>query len=603
VITAGQVVLVSGDDRMSGTLRSPVTHPSTGSIWPVDVAVQGKLASWTRRLTPVVGALPSLALDGQLQASVTGQWSASAVELDKSEITVQSLTVRGMGLFIDEPQARLVANGRWDANSGRLDLRQLSLETSAVAVQSRDSRLGLSAASAHETQGELSLDGNINKLTDWFRDPTQPRFWEVSGALHGRAVLTNQGGKAGAAIDLNAENVLATPRGSRQWHEPSIRLTAMTDYDAKADVLTISQSELKSEMLTLQCAGQIQPAGSTRQVQLEGHLSYDLAKVQRLLQPYTGTGLQLAGAKTTPFSVAGPLTAPAGLPSDQATTAWVRQFVGRGEIGWDWINAYGMQVGRGTLAMELRDGVLNCAPVDLAVGNGRVHLAPVVNLTSAATELQMPAGVVVDHVELSPEMCRQAVGYVAPLLAGVTQSQGEISLALDACRIPLAQPTTGDAIGRLTLHTVQVSSGPIIQEMASLIGTTAALQAKPDCEVQFRMVNGRVYHQGLELSMPGITLRTQGSVGFDQSLALLVDMPIPAQWLAQTGLTTQLQNQALRVPLAGTLSRPALDGGEVQRQLGQFLGRASSGLIENGINRGLQNLLGPTGGLMNNPKR
>ena len=45
------------------------------------------------------------------------------------------------------------------------------------------------------------------------------------------------------------------------------------------------------------------------------------------------------------------------------------------------------------------------------------------------------------------------------------------------------------------------------------------------------MVQGRVYHRGLELQLPEVTVRTYGSVGVDQTLAIMAEMNVPLTWI------------------------------------------------------------------------
>ena len=55
---------------------------------------------------------------------------------------------------------------------------------------------------------------------------------------------------------------------------------------------------------------------------------------------------------------------------------------------------------------------------------------------------------------------------------------------------------------------------------------------------------GRIYHEGLELRFSDLTIRTSGSVGVDQSLALLAEMPVPPKWVASMPVAASLGNLA-----------------------------------------------------------
>ena len=110
----------------------------------------------------------------------------------------------------------------------------------------------------------------------------------------------------------------------------------------------------------------------------------------------------------------------------------------------------------------------------------------------------------------------------------------------------------------------------------------------------FRMVGGRVYHQGLELIFPEFTVRTHGSVGLDQTMNLMAEMPVPPKWLANTPrLAESFRNQTISVPIAGTLSQPRLDQKAMADLSRQFLQKAAGNMLEGGLNKQFERLFGP----------
>ncbi|OHB85765.1 MAG: hypothetical protein A2V98_23275 [Planctomycetes bacterium RBG_16_64_12] len=108
------------------------------------------------------------------------------------------------------------------------------------------------------------------------------------------------------------------------------------------------------------------------------------------------------------------------------------------------------------------------------------------------------------------------------------------------------------------------------------------------------MVDGRVYHKDLEFVFPDLVIRTYGSVGLDQSLAITAEMPIPPKWLGNDALVNSaLRDQLMRVPIGGTLSKPKIDQKALDRLSQQFLQKAARNVLEDGLNRGFERLFGP----------
>jgi hypothetical protein len=274
--------------------------------------------------------------------------------------------------------------------------------------------------------------------------------------------------------------------------------------------------------------------------------------------------------------------------------AWLAHLSGRAALGWQSAKVYGLPIGRGEVDAKLADGQLRISPLDLAVSEGHVKLAPTVRLSPSPAELYLPAGPLVEQVRITPEMCSQGLQYVAPVLAGVTQAQGRFSIAMDGCRLPLSDMGSGDAAGKMTIHSVEIGPGPLIEELAVLLNRAGPAKLKRESQVEFRLVQGRVYHRGLELEFPELTVRTYGSVGLDKTLAIMAEMPIPPKWLRDNALGNALKDQTIQVPIAGTLSKPKLDRSvldQLAKQSLQSFRKAGEGLLRNELNKQLDRLL------------
>ena len=115
----------------------------------------------------------------------------------------------------------------------------------------------------------------------------------------------------------------------------------------------------------------------------------------------------------------------------------------------------------------------------------------------------------------------------------------------------------------------------------------APAQLRQGSVVSFQVANGRVYHKDLELIFPDITIRSSGSVGIaDQSMDVLVQMPVPPKWQAGNTVVAQAaRNQTISVPLRGKLAKPALDQQAVANLTRQFMQKAAGNVLEGELNR------------------
>jgi hypothetical protein len=198
--------------------------------------------------------------------------------------------------------------------------------------------------------------------------------------------------------------------------------------------------------------------------------------------------------------------------------------------------------------------------------------------------------------------------YVAPILAGATQSEGQFSLQLDGLRMPLADSKKTDSSGKLTVHSVRVTPGPTTQPFFSLAQQIEALVKRrdpsanrqpaqllsiSDQQVNFRVVDGRVHHQNIEFQVGDVVMRSQGSVGLDETIALTIQIPVQDAWVAKEPLLAGLKGQSLSVPVSGTLKRPQLDQRAIASLSGQLIQNAAGAAVGGELNKALDKIFKP----------
>jgi hypothetical protein len=114
-----------------------------------------------------------------------------------------------------------------------------------------------------------------------------------------------------------------------------------------------------------------------------------------------------------------------------------------------------------------------------------------------------------------------------------------------------------------------------------------------DQQVPFRVIEGRVHHQNLEFQVNDITLRSQGSVGFDQTVQLTLQVPIQDAWIAKEPLLAGFKGQALQIPVGGTLARPQIDGRAIASLSQQLLQGAAQQAVGGELNKALDKIFKP----------
>src|SRR3990172_4496284 len=77
----------------------------------------------------------------------------------------------------------------------------------------------------------------------------------------------------------------------------------------------------------------------------------------------------------------------------------------------------------------------------------------------------------------------------------------------------------------------------------------SALMSIDTSEIEFRLVNRRVYHRGLKFMAGTLPITTHGSVGLDETLSVVAEVPIQAKLLGRDLSLGALEGQTLQIPI------------------------------------------------------
>lgn len=648
-----QVQLQAGTDLLRVELLKPVDKPGAGSAWPLRGELRGQLATWRPRLQPFVVWRELRQIQGQADVKATAVFAPDRLQADTLVVDCQNLQVvydfppRGgeppRRLALEEPTLHLETAALWQRTQRQLTLQNTTLTSSTLALRSAQLAL-LPSGPGLPITGAASVRSDLGRLSQWLQDPRQPVERRLAGMLSGMIQVQPQAEQtqvewSGEVQDLvyavpqfggpaSPASPSADNRGWREvWRQAKLSLAGKQTYTPADDQLQIDELSITSDALRLTAAGQVAQVSTRCVADLNGQVAYDWKTLSPILTPYLGERFQLTGSETSPFTVRGPLAGaaeaagqarpnttfipisdrhePAGQKASRLASADLAATAG---LGWQSGQLYGLTLGQGRLQAKLADSVLRCEPLDLPVSEGRIKAAPWIELTTASPTLRVEPGQVIENVRISPELCGTWLKYVAPLVADATRAEGRFSLTLERATVPMDNPQRADVRGTLLIHAGQVGAGPLAQEFLTVAqqvrglidgraGANDLLNSPwlllPQQELRFEVTDGRVQHQGLTMTVQDVTIRTSGSVGLDQTLALTAEIPIRDEWVNNRQYLSALRGTVVKIPVSGNLAKPRLDA-QALRDLGrQTLRNAAGKVLENEVQRGLDRLLNP----------
>lgn len=654
-IDEGGLRVQSGQDQLDLTLLPTPAGTVRETALPVELRLTGDIRNWVARLQPIV-TLHGWDVDGTIDLNANANIATSVVQIGGAHATLGNFRASNGSIFLNEPVLKIDTKGTFDRSTAAFSSPDTTVVSSSISLRATNVDIRTGAAGT-QVAGDVDYRGDVGKVANLFADPRQPPTRQVNGQATGHARLRQDGQVTScewsadvsdfvyaAPATYSATQVqIASPTSSSRWNtlwqEPKLKLAATAVYDGANDRVDISRVEAAGDTVSFAARGKLSEVATRCTTELDGQLAYDLQKLASRFRQQLGAEFQIAGRDTRPFSFRGPLfgasarvnadglhpvsTVGAAGNASSFESAFT-QMIAQASLGWTSATVQGLAIGAGDVDAKLSNGRLAIAPMNLTVSEGNLHLAPTVLLDRSPMVVTLPAGPTVERVRISPQMCTGWLKYLAPLVADATAAQGTFSVSLDQAVIPVNAPAAGEVEGVLEIHAAQVGPGPLSQQLLLLAAQIKAIADGnllaapttpterwldlPQQRVAFRMAENRVHHRGMQMAVKDVVIRTSGSVGTDQTIALVAEIPIRDEWLSRSKYLAAMKGQTIQVPIRGTLTNPKLD----QSALTQITQQAAAGAanryiqgeLQSGaekldgelnkqLNRGLEKLFGP----------
>lgn len=675
-VERARAVMASGDDRLEASISGgvlvdlaavlgvaatrgvPWIRPAAGAeSVAAECRVSGDLAGWRPRVAALVPAAGGIDASGRLTATATVTARDDAWHFDRAGVEVEKLTARWQGREIAEPRAIASVSGRVEAASGRVELSSAELLSATLSLRSGGLTWNPSAAGwwIDRLRGRMQWQADVTRLERWLVEPATAVRWPASGRIWGTCEIGETQAGLNVLFEATGSQFAVAAGGNPRplWLEPRpafvLEVTRPFAADGRAaDALRIDRLAIESATVAASASGSVHDLSSRRMASLEGTAAYDWDQVSRLLTPWTGGRVRLAGSGGRPFAVRGPLAPPVSqaaaatasaaesatvpLPADwlSATrggdaagelTARVARPVStsappaRGSLIRDlaidtsaaWVagDIDGIPLAPGEMAVRLLEGQLAFGPFDIPAAGGRLRSAPWIRLEPAPGELIVPPGRVAERVALSGPLCDRWMKWLVPVLGHSTHTSGMVSIDLAGARLPLADAFGGELAGQVLFESLEVTPAAAIQPLVNLIvklqsvvdprfafGDKAVLlRVRPD-PVRVRLSGRRFAHEGLVIDAGQLVVTSQGSVGHDGSLDMRLEVALRGDVIGQTPVLGQLFRTPLLVPLKGTVAKPQFDAAALDAILGRIVENTAEAVIKDGIGRGLEAMFG-----------
>ncbi len=603
-IRSATLEVESQGDVLRARLVRPIAWSRLRSAWPLDVEVQGELPRWKARLEHLWPPLAELKLEGRSRLQARLDWSPRELKLHQGTLSVDRLALRHGTLRYRTGKLELKAAAQWKRTLRRVAFSQLELKTDSGSWQARSATWFLSTTRPVELVAQGQGRYELPKLLgEWGLPPAQQNTaWRLAGSWQGDWELKASLMRVEGKLKGRFQDVRLFHQDRLRWSQAEVPAELQCLWQSGQSQLRIARLELATEAGSARASGVLDWSTQPPLLALEGTTRLDL---QRLLQDLAGPQAPIQVAATDrPRGFR--LRMPLGLPdsTQEHQPAWAR-YLGAVELettlDWSGIKAYGFPVGPAGVQLQMEQGVLHTSRVDTTLGTGRLSLQAQLAFRLPGPVLSISPGVVLQQVEVTPQMASHGLKYIAPVLAQATQASGRFSLEVSGSQLWPGNMKQSELAGRLFVHQMEVGPGPLLRQLAAVVDLVRQAAGRPmrytnqlgpvrlrrESVVPYRLVNGKMYHRDLVLDFGDVVVTTYGAVSLDESIAIMARVEAP-QLFARSPVLRVLAARGLEVPLSGTLRRPKLDRKQLEKQL-QLSARGAAGrAAEEGLQRLLQ---------------
>jgi hypothetical protein len=590
------LVVRAESDELTARLASAIPDwPGSWGRWRIEAT--SRTADAVRRAAPWTGSFEGWRFAGTARGAAELSWEEDRTRFDAVQVRFENLAIEADGRRIDESSVEATTRGEWRSEGSTFTLAETTIRGTTGEARWNFVR-GAFFNSGMRLEADGEVDVELSRLRGWTVKPAEV---DVGGRLVGPVKVRASEGRWRVDVAGRVDKPWYGAGEEKLIRDQRADVAGGLEWDAARDAVALDRVRIALPGLAVTADGTASDWSKTQTLDIQGDLEYDWEALRPKVQALFGEGIVFFGRDRGRYTLTGPLsTGELGVAfaADGARTAegTIPGLKGEAAFAWRSANLYGFAAGPAKVDAVLRESWLLTRPIAFEINGGRATLRPGLFFGTQHTYLHHPAGTLADHVRITREMCDGALQYAAPVLAKAVDVAGEASLAVENVQLVLGHLDQADFRGKLVLHNVRATGSPLIRELLVLTEGRPIVELANESTVPFRVSGGRVYHENLQIQLPGLLVKTSGSVGFDQTMAILVETPVPKRWVGSGDVGRHLQGKTIKIPIGGTLEKPKLDQKALQKEIGKGLQKGAADAIEKEIEKQLNKFLGIGGG-------
>ncbi len=647
-LTRADVTLATTGLDLHAELVQAVRKPSASIPMPIRVVGSGRVDTLLEVLGPW---LPPEIHDGAgtFRANARADVSTISARLTDAAIELTDTKIAYVDRYFSQSKVKVNFGGEYAWPSNDFHARTLTVAGDAFSVAAQGSATGLGSVTALGSESAPQVDMEIEwraKL-ERIQGSVRPRIamqpkpgirqvgyrnenrlqqvevgdeqWLVMGDCEGSidlqtrdgllnidthatgtnlAIIQPQAASAGFRAVGPRPNYSRPSNSQTVWAEPEVKIDGWIRYNDQTGQITADELQVAGDWFATTLAGSFLWNDQAGEIELNGPARLKMDQVADRLSQLVGIDITAEGIHDTPLRIQVQREQDGNIALNVAAN-----------IGWERSEIGGVILGEASIPVVLSETSVEIAPATIAVGSdpaqmGQLNLAGQIHYRPGPLWMRLEKGSNAESIRLTPQMTDKWLKYLAPLAADTGSIDGTVGFVLDEALIVIGQPQQSRLIGRLNIGGVEMTSGPLANQiyrgidqlkmLARSVSDPPADSSKnhtlitmPPQTVDFVVDRGIVEHNRMFFNIDRAEVITSGQVAMDGRLKLYAQIPLDERWLGSD--LKGMANQSVTLPIDGTLSQPSLDSSGVRQVVAELGTKAVQQTAENYLQKTLGN--------------
>lgn len=359
-----------------------------------------------------------------------------------------------------------------------------------------------------------------------------------------------------------------------------VRLTSQVNGRLHTGDIHIEKLDVVTPPLHFSATGRLQRS-TTPHLVLKGEQTVHMAELSQILLALTGKQIDLQGDRPAPFELDTTLEGNVLNSAHFAAAFWVKQ------INWAGVTGTALN-----LPLRWDSGTIETG-VHGGLAGGKLNLDTTYLAKGEPPALSLPTGSkVLTDVQLDGPLSDGLLARIHPLFGILTRPSGTVDARVEELYWPVMEKGAEQARLRIVFDVseVQLDSYGVLKQALDFMNLGDQPLTLDESEITCLGERGRISCTPVKILIADSTMTMSGSVGIDQSIDYLLEIPVTERLVGREGYRV-LKGATIKVPLRGSLRDPDFNKNMISKAIADVVNQAAGKAIEQQVEKLVPGLL------------